>query len=184
MDATQNKAAKQMDAAIEHLKRELARIRTGRASTSLLDNIMVDYYGTPTPVAQVATMSVPEPRLITISPWEGKMVAAIERAIMMSDLGLNPSNDGKVIRLPIPPLTEERRKEFVKQAHKVGEEARVSIRNARRDAVEAFKRMQKDGDISEDDSKRSQERVQQLTDEHGKHVDEILKRKDHEIMEI
>ncbi|MBI5137428.1 MAG: ribosome recycling factor [Nitrospirae bacterium] len=184
MDAMLNKTRKQMDAAIEHLKRELARIRTGRASTSLLDDLMVDYYGTPTPVAQVATLSVPEPRLITINPWEGKMVAAIERAIMISDLGLTPSNDGKMIRLPIPPLTEERRKEFVKQAHKVGEEARVSIRNARRDAVDAFKRMQKDGDIAEDDSKRSQEQVQKLTDDYGRHVDEILKRKDHEIMEI
>jgi len=184
MDATLKKAKDLMDAAVTHLKRELARIRTGRASTNLLDEVMVDYYGTPTPVSQVATLSVPEPRLITVSPWETNLIPVIEKAIMTSDLGLNPSNDGKMIRLPIPPLTEERRKEFVKQAHKIGEEGRVSIRNARRDAVESFKRMQKDGDISEDDSKRAQDQAQKLTDDFGHQVDEILKRKDQEILEI
>ncbi len=184
MDETLKKTRTLMDSAIVHLRRELARIRTGRASTSLLDDVMVDYYGTPTPVSQVATLSVPEPRLITVSPWEADMVPVIEKAIMTSDLGITPSNDGKIIRLPIQPLTEERRKEFVKQAHAVGENARVSIRNARRDAVDAFKKMQKDGEISEDDSKRAQDQVQKLTDEFGKQIDEILKHKDQEILEI
>lgn len=184
MDDYLKKARAQMDAAVDHLKRELAKIRTGRASTSLLDSVHVEYYGTPTPVSQVATLAVPEPRLITISPWDQNMLAPIERAIMTSDLGLTPSNDGKIIRLPIPPLTEERRKEFVKQAHKIGEESRISIRNARRDAVEGVKRLQKDGDISEDDGKRAQEQVQKLTDDYVHQVDEILKRKDHEILEI
>ena len=184
MDETLKRAHTLMDSAIDHLRRELARIRTGRASTSLLDDVMVDYYGTPTPVSQVATLSVPEPRMITVSPWEADLVPAIEKAIMTSDLGITPSNDGKIIRLPIQPLTEERRKEFVKQAHSVGENARVSIRNARRDAVDALKKMQKDGDISEDDSKRAQDQVQKLTDQFGKQVDEVLKHKDQEILEI
>ncbi len=184
MDETLAKTRELMDAAISHLKRELAKIRTGRASTSLLDDVMVDYYGTPTPIAQVATLSVPEPRLITISPWDETLVPQVERAIMTSDLGITPSNDGKIIRIPIPPLTEERRKEFVKQAHKVGEEARVSSRNARRDMIDSLKREQKDGNISEDESKRAQDKVQKLTDEFGAQVDEILKRKDQEILEI
>ena len=184
MDESLSKTRELMDAAIAHLKRELAKIRTGRASTSLLDDVLVDYYGTPTPIAQVATLSVPEPRLITISPWEEAMVPQVERAIMSSDLGITPSNDGKTIRIPIPPLTEERRKEFVKHAHKLGEEARVSSRNARRDMIESLKRRQKDGEISEDESKRAQDKVQKLTDEFSAQVDEILKRKDQEILEI
>ncbi len=179
-----NKSQAAMEAALEHLARELAKVRTGRASTGLLDNILVDYYGTPTPIPQVATVGVPEPRLLTITPWEENLVPAVERAIMTSDLGMTPSSDGKMIRLPIPPLTEERRKEFVKQAHKMGEETRVSIRNARRDAVDALKRMQKDSDISEDDSKRAQDQIQKQTDAHGQQVDELLKRKDQEILEI
>jgi len=184
MDATQKKCRSLMEASITHLKRELARIRTGRASTSLLDEIRVDYYGTPTPVAQVATLAVPEPRLITLAPWDAGLIPAIERAIQQSDLGLTPSNDGKLIRLPVPPLTEERRKEFVKQAHKLGEEARVSIRNARRDAVDQIKKLQKDGEVSEDDAKRAQDSIQKMTDQFGHQVDEILKRKDDEILEI
>lgn len=184
MDATRKKCQEMMEASIQHLKKELARIRTGRASTSLLDEVRVDYYGTPTPVSQVATLAVPEPRLITLSPWDAGLIPAIERALMQSDLGLTPSNDGKLIRLPVPPLTEERRKEFVKQAHRLGEEARVSIRNARRDAVEAIKKLQKDGDISEDDGKRAQDTIQKMTDQFGQQVDQILKRKDEEILEI
>jgi len=184
MDATLKKTRTQMDATIDHMRRDLARIRTGRASTNLLDEIMVPYYGTPTQLSQVATLGVPEPRMITVTPWEADLVPAIEKAIMSANLGLNPSSDGKMIRLPIPPLTEERRKEFVKQAHKIGEEARISTRNARRDAVDAFKRMQKDSDISEDDCKRGQDQVQKLTDEFGKQIDEILKNKDQEILEI
>ncbi|MFQ5510048.1 MAG: ribosome recycling factor [Leptospirillia bacterium] len=184
MEQSLSKCRQQMEAAIDHLKRELARIRTGRANASLLDDIMIDYYGTPTQLSQVSSISVPEPRMLTVQPWEENLVPAIERAIFASDLGLTPSNDGKMIRLPIPPLTEERRKEFVKQAHKIGEETRISLRNARRDAVESFKRMQKDGDISEDDSKRAQDKVQKTTDEFNSQVDEILKRKDQEIIEI
>jgi len=184
MDATQTKCRGLMEASIQHLKRELARIRTGRASTSLLDDIRVDYYGNPAPVSQVATLAVPEPRMLTIQPWDAGMIPAIERAVLQSDLGLTPSNDGKLIRLPIPPLTEERRKEFVKQAHRVGEEARVSIRNARRDAVEAIKKLQKDGEVSEDDAKRAQDQIQKMTDQFGHQVDEILKRKDEEILEV
>lgn len=184
MDAIQKKCRGLMEASIGHLKKELARIRTGRASTSLLDEVMVDYYGTPTPVSQVATLSVPEPRLLTLQPWDAGMIPAIERALLQSDLGLTPSNDGKLIRLPIPPLTEERRKEFVKHAHKVGEEARVSIRNARRDAVEAIKKLQKDGEISEDDGKRAQDAIQKTTDTFIHQVDDVLKRKDEEILEI
>ena len=184
MDATQKKCRTMMEGSIQHLKKELARIRTGRANTSLLDEIRVDYYGTPTPVSQVATLAVPEPRLITLQPWDAGMIGAIERAIQQSDLGLTPSNDGKLIRLPVPPLTEERRKEFVKQSHKAGEEARVSIRNARRDAVDQIKKLQKDGEVSEDDAKRAQDQIQKMTDQFGHQVDEILKRKDDEILEI
>jgi ribosome recycling factor len=183
MDAIQKKCQGLMEAAIQHLRRELARIRTGRASTSLLDDIRVDYYGTPMPVAQVATLSVPEPRLLTIQPWEETMVPVIERALLQSDLGITPSSDGKLIRLPMPPLTEERRKEFVKQAHRLGEEARVSVRNARRDAVETIKKQQKDGDVSEDDAKHAQDVTQKMTDRFGGEVDEILKQKDAEILE-
>ncbi len=183
MDAIQNKCQGLMEASIQHLRRELARIRTGRASTSLLDDIRVEYYGTPMPVSQVATLSVPEPRLLTIQPWEESMVPVIERALLQSDLGITPSSDGKLIRLPMPPLTEERRKEFVKQAHRLGEEARVSLRNARRDAVEAVKKQLKDGDVSEDDAKHAQDVIQKMTDRFGGEVDEILKQKDAEILE-
>jgi len=184
VEAIQKKCRGLMEAAIQHLKRELARIRTGRASTALLDEIRVDYYGTPMPISQVATLGVPEPRMLTVQPWEETMVPVIERALLQSDLGITPSSDGKLIRLPMPPLTEERRKEFVKQSHKAGEEARVSIRNARRDAVDAIKKLQKDGDVSEDDAKRAQDQVQKMTDQFGHQVDEILKRKDEEILEI
>ena len=183
MDQIQSKCRGLMEASIQHLKRELARIRTGRASTSLLDEIRVDYYGTQTPLSQVATLGVPEPRMITIQPWEQSLVPVIERAILQSDLGVTPTNDGKLIRLPLPPLTEERRKEFVKQAHRLGEEARVSIRNARRDAVEAIKKQQKDGEVSEDDAKHAQDAVQKVTDRFGAEVDEVLKAKDAEILE-
>jgi len=172
-----------MEAAIQHLKRELARIRTGRASTALLDEIKVDYYGTPVPISQVATVAVPEARMLTVQPWEETMVPAVERALLQSDLGITPSSDGKLIRLPLPPLTEERRKEFVKQAHRLGEEARVSLRNARREAVDAIKKRQKDGDLSEDDAKHGQDAIQKMTDRFGHEVDEILKQKDAEILE-
>jgi ribosome recycling factor len=183
VEAIQKKCRGLMEASIQHLKRELARIRTGRASTALLDDIRVDYYGTPMPISQVATLGVPEPRLLTIQPWEESMVPVVERALLQSDLGITPASDGKLIRLPMPPLTEERRKEFVKQVHRLGEEARVSLRNARREAVDALKKRQKDGDLSEDDAKHGQDAIQKMTDRFGGEVDAILKQKDAEILE-
>lgn len=153
-----------MDKTIEALKRELTSIRTGRASTSLLDRVMVDYYGTPTPVNQVANVSAPEPRMLTIVPWEVKMLGEIEKAILKSDLGLNPNNDGKMIRLEIPQLTEERRKELSKKVSKVAEDSKVVVRNIRRDANELIKKMEKKKEISEDDSKEGQDNIQKLTD--------------------
>ena len=151
-----------MDKTIEALKRELSSIRTGRASTSLLDRITVDYYGTPTPVKQVANVAAPEPRMITIAPWEPKMLGEIEKAILKSDLGLNPNNDGKIIRLEIPQLTEERRKELSKKVSKIAEDSKVVIRNIRRDANETIKKMEKKKEVTEDDSKEGQENIQKL----------------------
>jgi ribosome recycling factor len=173
-----------MDKTIESLKKDLASIRTGRASTTLLDRISVDYYGTPTPVKQVANVSAPEPRLITIVPWERKMLAIIEKAILKSDLGLNPNNDGTMIRLEIPQLTEERRKELSKKVGKDAEEAKVAIRNIRRDVNEAIKKMEKKKEITEDDSKEAQENIQKLTDKKIKAVDEIKAKKEKEVMEV
>ena len=177
------KTTEKMEGVVEHLRKELAGIRTGRASLALLDNIKVDYYGTPTALRQVATLAVPESRLITIQPWEANLVPVIEKAILASDLGLTPANDGKVIRLAIPSLTEERRKELVRLIKKLGEDARVGIRNHRRDANEDFKRFQKDGKLSEDDLKKTQDEVQKLTDQYIHKIDEILKHKEEEILE-
>lgn len=173
-----------MDKTIEALKRDLASIRTGRASTTLLDRISVDYYGTPTPVKQVANVSAPEPRLITIVPWERKMLGDIERAILKSDLGLNPNNDGTMIRLEIPQLTEERRKELSKKVSKDAEDSKVVIRNIRRDANDAIKKMEKKKEITEDDSKEAQENIQKLTDKKIKLIDEIKAKKEKEVMEV
>ena len=166
------------------LRRDLARIRSGRASANLLDNIRVDYYGQPTAIAQVAAIQVPEPRMITVKPWEKTMLRDIERAIQQSDLGINPANDGTLIRLSVPPLTEERRKKLVKQVHQLGENAKVSARNSRRDANAMIKALQKDGDISEDGRDRSLKKVQQLTDEATAHIDDILGRKESELLEV
>lgn len=179
---TQNE--EKMDKTIEALKRDLASIRTGRASTTLLDRISVDYYGTPTPVKQVANVSAPEPRLITIVPWERKMLGDIERAILKSDLGLNPNNDGTMIRLEIPQLTEERRKELSKKVSKDAEDSKVVIRNIRRDANDAIKKMEKKKEITEDDSKDAQENIQKLTDKKIKLIDEIKAKKEKEVMEV
>ena len=173
-----------MDKTIEALKRELSSIRTGRASTSLLDRITVDYYGTPTPVKQVANVSVPEPRMLTIDPWEPKMLGEIEKAILKSDLGLNPNNDGKLIRLEIPQLTEERRKELSKKVSKIAEDSKVVIRNIRRDANEAIKKMEKKKEVTEDDSKEGQENIQKLTDKKIKVIDEIKAKKEKEVMAV
>ncbi len=173
-----------MQKAIESVQHEMALIRTGRATTNLLDVVRVEYYGAHVPVNQVATIGVPEPRLLTIQPWDKGAMSAIEKAILASGLGLTPSNDGTIIRLPIPQLTEERRKDLVRVVHKLAEEGRVSIRNARREANEMLKEGEKEGEIPEDDCKKAQKHVQDLTDEHIKKIDEILKRKEAEIMEV
>ena len=166
------------------LKNELKRVRTGRASLSLLDGIKADYYGTPTPLNQMATLAVPESRLITIQPWDTSAIKEIEKAILKSDLGLTPSSDGKIIRITIPALTEERRKELVKIVRKICEDYKVSIRNIRRDSNELLKSMKKDGEISEDDAFKSQDEVQKITDEHIKLIDECFGEKEKEILEF
>jgi ribosome recycling factor len=173
-----------MGKVIEALKKELKRVRTGRASLSLLDGIKVDYYGTLTPLNQLATLAAPESRLITIQPWDTTVIKEIEKAVLKSDLGLTPSSDGKIIRIAIPPLTEQRRKELVKVVHKISEEYKVSVRNLRRDANELIKDIKKDGKISEDDAFKSQEKIQKITDEHIKLVDECYKEKEKEILEF
>jgi len=178
------KAKEKMKKSVESLKKDFATIRTGRASLSLLDNINVNYYGVPTPLNQVATLSVPEPKTITIQPWEQNMIPPIEKAIMESDLGLNPTNDGKIIRINIPPLTEERRKHLVKIVRKRAEEARVAIRNIRRELNTDLKKMQKEKQISEDEMKRDFAEIQKITDEYIKKIDDILKKKEEEIMEV
>jgi ribosome recycling factor len=173
-----------MDKTIEVLKKDLAGIRTGRASLSIFDGLLVDYFGTSTPINHVATLGVPESRLITIQPWDPKMITEIEKAIQKSDLGLNPSNDGKIIRVAIPPLTEERRKEIVKQVHKRGEEAKISLRNIRRDGNDEMKGIEKEEHLSEDETKRSIEEIQKVTDSYIKKVDETITHKEEELMEV
>lgn len=173
-----------MDKTIDALKHEFASIRTGRASTSLLDKVMVDYYGTPTPVNQVANVQAPEPRLILVKPWERNMIGPIEKAVLQSDLGLNPSNDGETIRLAIPQLTEERRKELVKVVHKKAEEAKVAVRNIRRDANDAIKKEEKAKTITEDDSKNGQDKIQKLTDKKVKLIDELKDKKEKDVLEV
>lgn len=173
-----------MDKSIDALQRDLRRIRTGRASLALLEGIMVDYYGSPTPINQLATLSIPEPRQIAIQPWDSKAVPDIEKAILKSELGLTPMNDGKVVRIVLPPLTEERRKELVKVVKKMGEEFKVQLRNHRRDANEMLKEMKKEKQISEDDLHKEQERVQKTTDGFITRVDAVVAEKETEIMEI
>ena len=173
-----------MGKTVEALKRELQRIRTGRASLSVLDGIKVDYYGTSTPLNQMATMAVPESRQITIQPWDASVIKDIEKAILKSDLGLTPSNDGKILRISIPPLTEERRKELVKVIHKMCEDHKITVRNIRRDSNDLLKSLKKDGDISEDDAFRSQEEVQNITDEYIQLIDECYSEKEKEILEF
>src|SRR5512142_3322794 len=152
-----------MDKTIDALRREYQKVRTGRASTSLLDDVKVDYYGTPTPVSQVATLAVPEPRTITLQPWESKLISAIEKAMLNANIGLTPSNDGKLIRLNLPPLTEERRKDIVKQLRKMAEDAKVALRNIRRDAMDELKKLEKEKQITEDELKRGEKEVQDAT---------------------
>jgi ribosome recycling factor len=173
-----------MEKALSDLQHEMASIRTGRASLGILDHIRVDYYGTPTPLNQIANLHVPEPSLITIQPWDVSQIGPIEKAIRVSDLGLNPANDGKLIRLPIPPLTEERRKELVKKLHGVAEHHRVSVRNIRRDGNEAVKKLLKDKKITEDDEKRAHDDIQKVTDGYMEKIDQASKTKEKEILEI
>lgn len=172
------------DKAITALSRDLIRIRTGRATASILDDIKLDYYGQMTPLTQIATVKVPEPRMITVQPWEKGVLGQIERAIHQSDLGLTPTNDGTMIRLPIPPLTGERRNDLAKQARKLGEDAKIIIRNARRDANEFIKQLQKDSEISEDDARRATAKVQELTDKGVAKVDDAVSKKEKEIAEV
>jgi ribosome recycling factor len=184
MEALVKDTSARMERSIEAYRKELGKVRTGRASFSLLDGVKVDYYGTPTPLQQVGTLSVPESRLITVTPWDTKMIGPIEKAIQGSGLGLNPSSDGKTVRIPIPPLTEERRRELAKVVRKMAEDARVAVRNVRREAIEKLKDREKKKEISEDVVKRGQERIQKETDAHVKKIDEILKSKEQEILEV
>ena len=177
-------ASEKMALAVDHLKHEFGGVRTGRASLTLLEGLQVEYYGNPTPIHQVATLSVPESRLILIQPWDVKSIPDIEKAIRISDLGLNPSNDGKVIRLVVPPLTEERRKELVKLIRKMGEDARIAVRNIRRDINDEIKKQQKSAALTEDTQRKIQEDVQKITDQSIVRIDELVKKKEAEVMEV
>ena len=177
-------AEKKMKATFEATRHDLATIRTGRASLAILDGIMVDYYGTPTPLNQVGTLAVPDPTLITIQPWDPKVLTDIEKAILKSDLGLTPANDGKIVRLPIPPLTEERRKQLAKKVHQMGEEGKTIVRQHRREANEHLKSLLKEHKVSEDDEKRGLEQIQELTDRCVKQIDELVQRKEKEILSV
>jgi len=173
-----------MEKSLAALKHELNRVRTGRASLSLLDGIRVDYYGTPTPLNQMASLSIPESRLIVIQPWDTSAIKEIEKALLKSDLGLTPSSDGKVVRIAIPPLTEERRKQLVKMVYKIGEEHKVAVRNIRRDGNEMLKTLKRDGDISEDEAFKAQEEIQKFTDTFIGRIDDTVKAKEKEILEF
>lgn len=179
-----NDAEHSMQGAIEHFKQELVKVRTGRASATIIDGVKVDYYGTPTPLSQVAAINIPDARTIMVQPWEKPMLQEVEKAILQADLGLNPNNDGNVIRIPVPALTEERRKDYVKMCKKMAEENRVSIRNARKHGMDALKKAEKDDHLPEDDRKHGEELVQKLTDKYVKQIDELLAAKEQEIMEI
>ena len=183
-DAVFTQLQKEMDGSVNALRKELTKVRTGRASTSLLDHVSVDYYGATTPLNQLATLSAPEPRLVVIQPFDRSAMGEIEKAILKSDLGLTPNNDGKIIRIPIPALTEERRKDLVKHVKKVAEEFRVSLRNHRRLAIEHLKEAEKKKEITADDAKHGQERIQKITDEFIGRIDKILKSKEEEVMEV
>ena len=173
-----------MDTVIEDFRRKLSTVRTGRAAISLLDSVLVDYYGTMTPLSQMASVHAPEPQMLTVQPWDQTQVAAIEKAVRASDLGLNPSNDGKLVRIPIPPLTEERRKQLAKQVHEIAEDHRTAVRNIRRDANERLKKMLKDKQISEDNERDGLEEVQKLTNTYIGRIDDLSKSKEHEITSV
>jgi len=179
-----SQAKTRMEKAVEDFRKDLASVRTGRANVSLLDSIRVDYHGTPMPINQLGTMTVPDPTIIVISPWDPGVVPLVDKAIRTSDLGLNPANDGKVVRVPIPPLTEERRKELVKHIHRVLENHRTAVRNIRRDIKEAVERLEKEKKISEDDKKRSLEELEKLTHSETKKIEDLSALKEKEVMEI
>lgn len=173
-----------MEKTLDALRKEYQKVRTGRASTALLEDIKVNYYDTPTPINQVAAVAVPEPRVITIQPWEAKLIPQIEKAILNANIGLTPTNDGKLIRLAVPALTEERRKEIVKQLKKMAEDSKIALRNIRRDAIDSLKKLEKDKNISEDDLKRSEKDVQDVTNSYVAKVDEVVAAKEKEVMEV
>jgi len=173
-----------MDRAIEEVKNSFAAVRAGKATTSILDHVRVEYYGQQVPLNQISSLSCPEPRMIVVQPWEKNMLGPIEKAILTADLGLNPSNDGVVVRVPLPELSEERRLELVKQVHRLAEEGKVAVRNVRRDANDHLKKALKESDISEDEERRAMKDVQELTDEHTKQIDELLKSKETDIMAV
>jgi len=173
-----------MEGAVDDFKRKIAAIRTGRAAVSILDNVMVDYYGTPTPLNQMASVHAPEPQMLTVQPWDQTQIGAVEKAIRAADLGLNPSNDGKLVRVPIPPLTEERRRQLAKQIHDVAEEHRTAVRNVRRDANDRLKKMLKDKSISEDAERDALLEIQKLTDGYIGKIDELAKSKEQEILNV
>ena len=173
-----------MEAAVEDLRRKLGSVRTGRAAVSLLDPVTVDYYGTPTPLNQMASIHVPEPQMITVQPWDQTQLGAIEKAIRSADLGLNPSNDGKLVRVPIPALTEERRKQLAKQVHDLAEEHRTAVRNVRRDAIHQLKELLKAKKVAEDEEHRAQDDIQKLTDRHIAEIDKVLQAKEADLMAI
>lgn len=174
----------QMDAALDAMRREFASVRTGKASPALLDTVRVDAYGSKMPLNQVATVNTPEPRLIIVQPWDKSLIGEIERGIQGADLGLNPANDGNLIRVPIPPLSEERRKDMVRLLHKMAEEGRISVRHARQEANKEIKQREHDHEISEDESRRQQEQVQKITDEYVARIDELMTAKEAEVMEV
>jgi ribosome recycling factor len=184
VDELMQDATRRMDSSIEHTRSEFNTVRTGRASAALLDRITIDYFGTATPLKQLATINVPEPRMLTVQPFDPSTIKSIEKAIQESDLGLTPSNDGKMIRLPMPQPNEERRKELVKVVRKLAEEGKVAIRNVRRDVMHHLQELTKNHELGDDDERRAEERVQKLTDEHTKSIDELLKHKEAEIMEV
>jgi len=177
-------AQRRMDKSVEAAAHEFQTVRTGRASAALLDRVQIDYYGTKTPLKQLATINVPEPRMLTVQPFDPSSIKSIERAIQESDLGLTPSNDGKLIRLPIPQLTEERRKELVRVVRHLAEEGRVAVRNVRRDVMHDLKELVRDGEVGDDEERRAEDRVQKMTDDHVGRIDDLLKRKEDEIMEV
>tara|TARA_R110002110_G_scaffold414147_3_gene643468 strand:+ start:36960 stop:37514 length:555 start_codon:yes stop_codon:yes gene_type:complete len=184
VSADENDLKRRMDGALEALKREFAGLRTGRASTSLLENVQVDAYGSPMPMNQVASVSVPEPRMLSVQVWDNGNVKAVEKAIMDSGLGLNPNTEGNLIRVPIPELSEERREEMVKVAAKYAEQGRIAIRNVRRDGMDSLKKLEKDGDISQDEHRARGEDIQQMTDGHISNIDTLLESKEQEIMQV